>query len=186
MRFVVRLKFKPVFLKRAFIFLIVAAVSFSCGKTYPLKDVDPDKIAVIRSVKSPVLAWDDIIAVFTANGFSIKESNKEKGVIISDKYDFSKHFSFVKNGKPMDSTAWMALSYVRLRGGFGNNPIRVTAEWKVSVLPDGTGSIIKINLSHVDATVHIPGKGSMHPDCDYTFTGISTGVFEGMMRLVVK
>lgn len=116
----------------------------------------------------------------------MKTNDKNSGQIVTDKYDFNKRFSFVKNGKPIDSTAWVALSYITNKGGFGTNPFTVSAYWTVGIKPSGTGCVIRIDLSKVDAHVTKPAKSSYHPDEDYTFNGQSTGVFEKMLADGVK
>ena len=165
----------------------IAILAISCNPViYPLPGKNYDDISNIRSDKSLDTVWAITCRIFTEEGYSLKVNNKNNGLITTDKYDFSKHFSFVKNGKPIDSTAWVALSYITNKGGFGSNPFKISANWNVSIKPSGAASIIRIDLSNVDASVTKPAKSTFHPGQQYTFQGQSTGVFEKMLADAVK
>ena len=153
---------------------------------YPMPGKNYDEISNIKSGRSVDSAWACVNRVLANTGYSIKASDKNSGTITTDKYDFGKRFSFVKGGKPIDSTAWVALSYTTNKGGFGTNPFKVFAYWTVSIKPSGSGSMIRIDLSKVDASVTKPEKSTFHPTQVYTFQGQSTGVFEKILADAVK
>lgn len=169
------------------LFASIVIGSLSCNPIlYPMPGMNYDSISNISSAKTPDSAWAAVFRLLTDNGFTIKEADKKTGTITTDKYDFSKRFSFVKDGKPIDSTAWVALSYVTNKGGFGHSTFHVYAHWTVQIKPSGTGSMIRIDMSKVDASALKPAKSSFHPDQTYSFNGQSTGVFENMLTDAVR
>ncbi len=166
-------------MKNFIVFAAIMLLCLSCNPIlYPLPGKNYDEISNIKSVQGVDSAWGSVHRFLAANGFTIKEEDKKTGVVTTDNHDFGKQFSFVKGGKPMDSTAWVALSYVTNKGGFGDAEFHVYAHWTVQVKQAGTGSMIRIDLSKVDAGVQKAQKKSFHPAQDYTFAGQSTGVFE--------
>ena len=165
----------------------IAVLSLSCNPIlYPLPDKDYERISNIHSDRPYDTVWARTCRFLAGNGFTFKENDKDKGLLVTNKYDFSKTFSFVKNGKPMDSTAWVALSYNTNKGGFGSNPFKVVAKWTISIKPSAAGATIRIDMGWVDAHVTKPAKKSFHPEQEYTFIGQSTGVFEKMLADAVK
>ena len=162
-------------------------LSLSCNPIlYPLPGKNYDEISNIRSTKTADSSWATVCRVLTTNGFVIKDGDKSTGIITTGKYDFGERFSFVRDGKPIDSTAWVALSYIKNKGGFDDKQFHVFAHWSVQIKPSGTGSTVRIELSRVDASTKKPQKKSFHPEQEYTFPGQSTGVFEKMLADVVK
>ncbi len=169
------------------LFAVIIMLSLSCNPImYPLPDKNYDEISNIKSKETADSAWGIVCRVLTAQGCVRKEGDKNTGIITTDKYDFGMHFSFVRDGKPIDSTAWVALSYVKNKGGFDDKQFHVFAHWNVEIKPLGTVSTVSRELSIVDASTKKPQKKSFHPEQEYTFPGQSTGVFEKMLADAVK
>jgi len=166
---------------------IIAIIATSCNPIlYPMPGKNYDEISNIKSRRSYDSVWAGTLRFFTNQGYTIKTSDKDKGVLVTEKYEFNKRFSFVKNGKPMDTTAWVALSYTTNKGGFGSSIFTISAYWSISIKTEGTGSIVRIDLSKVNASATKPEKSTFHPAQVYTFQGQSTGVFEKMLADAIK
>ena len=172
---------------KSFLFVVIVILSLSCNPIlYPMPGMNYDNISNIKSAEPLDSAWSIINRILVSNGFVIKEADKMTGTITTDKYDFSKRFSFVKDGKPIDSIAWVALSYVTNKGGFGHSTFHVYAHWTVQIKASGAGSLIRIDMSKVDASAVKPAKSTFHPDQTYSFNGQSTGVFEKILADAVR
>ncbi len=174
-------------MKNIILFIAVITLFLSCNPImYPMPGKNYDEISNIRSAKSVESAWAIVYRVFAANGFAIKTSDKTTGEIVTDKYDFGNRFSFVRDGKPIDSTAWVALSYNKNRGGFKETKFHVLAYWTVQIKPEASGCTIAIDMGKVNATGIKPGKSAYHQEQEYYFAGQSTGVFEKMLADAVR
>ena len=178
---------------------LTAIILNSCytAKVYQLEGKNYGAIQIIKSSKPVDTVWSNIIDMFATKGISIKTIDKNSGLIVTDRYNFKRHYSFEINGKLIDTTAWVALSYVAVKGGYPENSVNVSADWNVRVKPEGTGSIINVNLTNIEAGVHfkklntlasinVDGKPPVYDDIDYTLDGESTGVFEKTIIDIVK
>ena len=177
--------------KLLFLIPIMAITLMSCytTKVYKLEGKNYGAIQVIKSTKPVDSIWSNIIDLFATKGISIKVIDKSSGLIVTEKYNFKKHYSFEINGRLIDSTAWIALSYVAVKGGYGDYPVNVTADWNIRIKSDVTGSIINVNLTNIEAGIHLPvrnGGITSLPAQDFTFDGESTGVFEKLIIDIVK
>jgi len=179
--------FKQLMMKYLVLFIAVTAFASSCNPImYPLPGKNYDEISNIKTSKTTDSAWATVYRILTTNGFTIKSNDKNTGEIVTDKYDFGDRFSFVRNGKPIDSTAWVALSYNKNRGGFNDTKFHIYAHWTVQIKSAPSGSLIRIDMSKVNATGVKPGKNSYHQEQEYDFAGQSTGVFEKMLADAVR
>ena len=173
-------------MKYLFFAALILITAASCNPLiYPMPGMDYTNISNFKTQKSYDSAWAEVNRFLVQEGCVIKTADKDGGLIETDKYDFSKHVSFVKDKKPMDPAAWVAITYTTNKGGFGDAPFLVYAHWTVHIKRDGTGSAIQIDLSKVDASVTKQGKSSYHPELTYYLLGQSTGVFEKKLRFTL-
>ena len=174
--------------------ILITLNSCYTSKEYKLKGKNYGAIQIIKSPKSVDSVWSNIIDFCAQTGVSIKIIDKNSGLIVTEKYNFKRHYSFEINGKLIDTTAWVALSYISVKGGYPDNSVSVSADWNIRIKTDGAGSIINVNLTNIDAGVHFVKTNAVGAsfgaprteNIDYTLDGESTGVFEKMIIDLVK
>jgi len=149
-------------MKKYFTYLLVIILSSCSAKIYPLTGTYPTTPIVIKSTKSFDQAWDKLVDIFAQKGLSIKIIDKSSGLIISSKSELSATFEDNK-GKIVDPAAFVVVPATIYYGGKRGPITGITSgaysksiitspaygDWNVRIKPDGTGSLINVNINNV-------------------------------------
>ena len=123
--------------------------------------------------------WSNVIDFISLKGVSIKNIDKESGLIVTDEYSLTGSYTYEdKNGSLKNPNAYVVLQ--KRKGGFGNTikPDFIHGNYNIRVKPEKNGTSITINLVNLIAGVTVNkniygGGGNM-----VYYVVKSTNVFE--------
>ena len=94
--------------------IMIAAMTtgYSCNPTMvPLKGKYSESPVVLTSTKSIDSIWSNLTEIFTKNGLPIKNIEKKKGILLTNKTPINSVYTFEdKDGQLMNPQAWVVLT----------------------------------------------------------------------------
>jgi len=149
-----------------------------------LKGTYLDKPYEIQTDKDYEATWSNIIDLFAQNGLSIKLLDKSSGLIISEKTSFIKHYTYEnKKGQLIHADAWIVLAKPKTSNPM--SPTDITGIWNIRIKKSGTGTLININLTNIDAYAKIRPTAYI-ASSEIKYPARSTGIFEQQIADLIK